>query len=401
VVVGSVVLGASAAPFVATSRLLLLELRIRRMHVAAFLAVVIAVSALPLAWAVEGDSSQHPLLEQARRNVDQVAAQLADAGQDKDAAARALALVDTELAGVEAQVNEATSAVGRQAIEAAEAESRLAELRLEAARLEAGMSARAVDLYMHGSGAELEAVLGADDVQDAFDRSSLLDVITDADRTALETVVTARLALAAESERFDAEMDRLVSMQSAQQALLDSVEALRASRAEALRVAGAEVDDLERLEEDLAGDFGRIEKLIKDAKSTPVAASPPSSAGYGWPLCRSVTSRFGYRWGRQHKGIDIDGDTGNPIGASKAGVVIAAGYEGGYGNLVLIDHGDGIVTAYAHQSEIIAYVGQRVARGERIGSVGNSGNSTGSHLHFETRVNGTAVDPLQYLPNSC
>ncbi len=356
---------------------------------------------LPLASAAEGSSSEHPLLEQARLNVDRVAAQLEDAGQDKEAAARALALADAELAEVEARVNDATDAVRRQEIEVAVAEVRLDELRLEAAQLEAGMTARAVDLYMHGSGAELEAVLGAGDVQAAFDRSSFLDVITDTDRTALETVVAARLALAAESERFDAAMDRLLSMQAAEQALFDSVEALRETRAATLRSAEIEVDDLERLEDDLAGDFDRIEKLIADAKSTPVAASPPSASGYGWPLCSTVTSQFGYRWGRQHQGIDIAASTGTPIGASKAGVVIWAGPQGGYGNLVLIDHGDGIVTAYAHQSEIIAYVGQRVERGERIGSVGNTGNSTGPHLHFETRVNGTAVDPMQYLPNGC
>ncbi len=81
--------------------------------------------------------------------------------------------------------------------------------------------------------------------------------------------------------------------------------------------------------------------------------------------------------------------------------MIFVGRQGGYGNLVLIDHHDGIVTAYAHQSEMIAYVGQSVDRGERIGSVGNTGHSTGPHLHFETRVNGVAANPMGYLPDSC
>ncbi|MEX0836143.1 MAG: M23 family metallopeptidase [Nitriliruptor sp.] len=97
-----------------------------------------------------------------------------------------------------------------------------------------------------------------------------------------------------------------------------------------------------------------------------------------------------------HRGIDQGARTGTPIGASKAGTVIFAGWQGGYGNLVLIDHGS-VVTAYAHQSRMAVRSGQSVSQGSTIGYVGNTGNSTGPHLHFETRVNGSAVNPRQYL----
>lgn len=98
-----------------------------------------------------------------------------------------------------------------------------------------------------------------------------------------------------------------------------------------------------------------------------------------------------------HQGIDQGASTGTPIGASKAGTVIFAGWQGGYGNLVLIDHNDGVVTAYAHQSRMAVGSGQSVSQGATIGYVGSTGNSTGPHLHFETRVNGNAVNPRQYL----
>ena len=109
-----------------------------------------------------------------------------------------------------------------------------------------------------------------------------------------------------------------------------------------------------------------------------------------------ITSGFGWRWGRMHEGIDIAASTGTSIRAAASGTVIFAGWMGGYGNLTIIDHGNGLATAYGHQSAI--YVGGgSVSQGTVIGAVGSTGNSTGPHLHFEVRVNGSAVDPMGYL----
>ncbi|MCQ4638364.1 peptidoglycan DD-metalloendopeptidase family protein [Anaerovorax odorimutans] len=110
-----------------------------------------------------------------------------------------------------------------------------------------------------------------------------------------------------------------------------------------------------------------------------------------------VTSSFGPRWGRTHLGVDLGMPTGSPISAADAGTVIFAGYSGSYGNLVKVDHGNGIVTYYAHCSEILAKQGQTVEKGAVIAKVGSTGNSTGPHLHFEVRVNGRNENPLNYL----
>ena len=109
------------------------------------------------------------------------------------------------------------------------------------------------------------------------------------------------------------------------------------------------------------------------------------------------TSGFGRRWGRMHEGIDMAGPVGTPIVAPGDGVVIFAGRQSGYGNLIKIKHELGTETRYAHLSKIRVKVGQRVSQGERIGDMGNTGRSTGPHLHYEVRVNGRAVNPMSFI----
>jgi murein DD-endopeptidase MepM/ murein hydrolase activator NlpD len=137
------------------------------------------------------------------------------------------------------------------------------------------------------------------------------------------------------------------------------------------------------------------------ARPAPTAARAPSSAasasGFIWPVHGILTSEFGWRWGRLHAGIDIAVGNGTPVVASASGTVIVAGWMGGYGNLVVIDHGNGIATAYGHNSSIAAGAGQYVAQGQLIAYSGNTGNSTGPHVHFEVRVGGVPVDPLGYI----
>ncbi len=140
-----------------------------------------------------------------------------------------------------------------------------------------------------------------------------------------------------------------------------------------------------------------LKARIQAAQSRSTVLRSPSGAGFAWPVNGVITSPFGWRWGRMHEGVDLGAPYGAPITAAAAGIVIYAGWLGGYGNLTVIDHGGGLATAYGHQSQISVSVGQQVAKGQIIGAVGSTGHSTGPHLHFEVRVNGQAVDPLGYL----
>jgi murein DD-endopeptidase MepM/ murein hydrolase activator NlpD len=129
------------------------------------------------------------------------------------------------------------------------------------------------------------------------------------------------------------------------------------------------------------------------------ATLPAGVAMERWPTSGTFTSPFGPRWGRMHEGIDIaNRRSGTPVVAPLAGTVVFAGWYGGYGNLVRIDHGGSVETRHGHLSSIAVQVGQVLATGDRIGGMGTTGSSTGVHLHFEVRVGGVAYDPLQALP---
>jgi murein DD-endopeptidase MepM/ murein hydrolase activator NlpD len=131
--------------------------------------------------------------------------------------------------------------------------------------------------------------------------------------------------------------------------------------------------------------------------ATPEATPAP---GLIWPAPGAITSPFG--GGRHHPGIDIDGVTGDPAFAAGSGTVIDAGPApsgySGYGNMVLIDHGGGLSTLYAHLSRVDVAVGQVVQQGQQIGAIGSTGFATGDHLHFEVRVDNKPEDPIPHLP---
>jgi len=145
--------------------------------------------------------------------------------------------------------------------------------------------------------------------------------------------------------------------------------------------------------------FQELVEYLEDQKS--LLASTPSI----WPVRGWKTSGFGYRTspftGRRemHKGVDVATRTGTPIIAPADGIVIFAGREGGFGNMVVLDHGYGLATKYAHNSEIDVKRGQKVDRGDVIAKVGNTGRSTGPHLHYEVLVNGVAINPMRYILN--
>jgi len=110
-----------------------------------------------------------------------------------------------------------------------------------------------------------------------------------------------------------------------------------------------------------------------------------------------LTSRFGWRYRRHHDGIDLAAPHGTPIYAARAGRVVFAGWYYGYGRTVILDHGNGLQTLYGHASSLLVREGQQVERGQLIARVGCTGSCTGSHLHFEVRLRGRAVNPLGYL----
>ncbi len=227
-----------------------------------------------------------------------------------------------------------------------------------------------------------------------------------------------------ELERRSGEVRRAVEALQAEQDLLeDALAELReveAGRAATVSEAEDRLADIEgelsaaeQHRQGLEADAARLEaelssrrpaeQLAQQEVATTSTTVAPADNGLSWPLWGLVTSGFGWRFHpiyadmRLHTGIDIDGSAGTSILAAGNGIVIIAGPYGGYGNTVAIDHGDGLITIYAHQETIFVVNGEWVAQGEVIGTVGCTGLCTGPHLHFETRVWGAATDPLSWL----
>lgn len=152
------------------------------------------------------------------------------------------------------------------------------------------------------------------------------------------------------------------------------------------------------------GAFASLVNAVFQPPQVPAAADG-SPTPMQWPVAGIITSPFGERKNPMgagedfHPGVDIAADEGNPIAAAAAGRVISAGPDGGYGNLIVVDNGNGVTTRYAHCSQIFARVGDVVSAGQTIGAVGSTGHSTGPHLHFEVRINDQPVDPAHYLSN--
>ncbi len=194
--------------------------------------------------------------------------------------------------------------------------------------------------------------------------------------------------LAGRVEHLHGEIEALAAAQA-------QVEAILAERVADIELAAAERDRLRGIcfgnpRSPLDGDGSWI-----DCPSVGVVV-PPSAVR--WPLNDVVTSEYGPRWGRMHEGIDIGGAHGAPIHAAESGRVDYAGWIGGYGNTIVIDHGGGMTTLYGHMDGFAVSAGQTVSIGQAIGTVGNTGFSQGPHLHFEVRIDGAPVNPRKYLP---
>lgn len=214
------------------------------------------------------------------------------------------------------------------------------------------------------------------------DMVSALREARDRIEAARDSIAAKERELARTRASIEGQKATLVAARSERQAMLDSVE--------------ARMDALEKIEASLQKKLQeRIAEASGYSSSGPVG--PPSSAGLIWPLNGLFTSPFGWRWGRMHEGIDIAVPEGTAVRAAQSGTVILAAYTGGYGNYICIDHGGGLSTCYAHLSSYAVSAGSTVSQGSVIAGSGNTGSSTGPHLHFEVRVNGAAQDPMGYL----
>ncbi|MPY94792.1 MAG: peptidoglycan DD-metalloendopeptidase family protein [Acidimicrobiia bacterium] len=322
----------------------------------------------------------------------------------------ALAYQSSKLSAAEQGLASAEATAVRRQEEAAATGVRIDGLRQQAA-------ATVVKAYIGATGGQGDELLAANDANEYVQRQHLLGMVEGnyhddldqlraliEDQQRLEAEAAAALVEAArlrdEVAVTQAELQRQRDAQGRVEVELRSRIEDWAGKVAQLDAAEAQLDAVissRRAESSSSGSSGSSEPSA--TRSVAVAGG----AGYVYPANGPVTSSFGYRrhpvlgTSRLHAGLDIGASYGTDVWAAKSGVVILASWNGGYGNCVMIEHDDGVVTLYGHMSTLLVSEGQSVAQGTVVGLVGSTGLSTGPHLHFETRVGGSPEDPLNFV----
>ena len=339
--------------------------------------------------------------------------QLADVKEDQAAARQKRQILQQQLEAINAELDSINAQISYYDGEIAqkEAERREAEAKEQAQYERFCERVRAME--EEGTVSYWSILFNAEDFSDLLDRLADVDAVMDYDNQVMEELTAARQEL----ERLQAELE---SARAEEQAAKDQQEAKKAEQqakvAEAQKLLdqiNADAAELNRqLDDEMEGaaeiqaEIARKQKQLEEERRQN-NVTIDSETNYLWPLpgYYRLTSLFGYRIhpitgkAHSHTGIDIPAPGGTPIQACKSGQVVTSAYHYSYGNYVVIDHGNGNSTLYAHKSSRAVSEGQMVSQGQTIGAVGDTGNTSGPHLHYEVRRNGQRTDPEAYYPN--
>ncbi len=325
-----------------------------------------------------------------------------------------------EINKLDKQINEANSEISKVENKIAKVSEDIKKTQRELKEAENNLSNQEEDfgsrlrvMYMNGNVGYLEVLLSAENMKDFLSRREMIQSIADQDVEMIEYMKEQKQIITEKEEELSeqkATIEESKKVLDDKKAVLEESsrekENLKAKLDEELRIAEAEYDKLN----DLAKE---IEEKIKAKQSkntvysggTSSSGTPISGGSMSWPVpgYYNISSPFGYRvhpvYGTKklHTGLDIPAPSGTPVKASGSGTVIYSGTLGGYGNTIMIDHGGGIVTLYAHNSSLTVSNGSSVSKGDTIAKVGSTGVSTGAHCHFEVRQNGSYVSPMSWL----
>jgi len=319
---------------------------------------------------------------------------------------------ESRLSQVQSELDEARTQLERVRDDLEVARDQLAKARAKLKASRAALADRLVELYKADQPDALTVVLEADGFADLLERTEFLERISERDGE----IVTEVRILKARAEKAERRLDELEDVKvsaaetilerrddiaSARDRLASAQGELRAARNGRQTALASVRDSRVALEGDLKkleAAQARVTAQLRNASGG--APAGPIRRGSGqliWPVGGPLVSPFGMRWGRLHAGIDIAVPSGTPIRAADSGTVVLLGSVSGYGNYTCVAHSGGLSTCYAHQSSFSTSQGASVSQGQVIGAVGCTGHCFGDHLHFETRLNGSPVDPMGYL----
>lgn len=308
--------------------------------------------------------------------------------------------LDRRLEDTAARLARLSTDLQRTRLRAEAAAGALAGAEMALARRRTVLAGRLRDVNRYGRAGYLDVVLGASSFPEFVTRARLVTAVVRSDARLIQSYTEDRDQVARLRDDLTAQQQRLGALvretEERRRQLSEQLEAKRAALDAIVRERAAAEQAVRDLEEDSA----ELEALIQRLQGGVGPQARWSLAAIVWPLRGRVTSRFGlrrhpiFRLRQFHQGVDISAAMGAPVRAAFDGMVLYAGWFGGYGKLVVIDHGDGFSTLYGHLSTIDIGPGQQVTRGQVIGRVGSTGYSTGPHLHFEIRHRGKPINPL-------
>ena len=353
-------------------------------------------------------------LQEQKKDIDaQIKDKQSDLEDNKNAQSQAQAQLDSINSSLDAVQSEITRLYGELAV----AEENLAKqqeeydrIKAELEQSQAELQTRVCAIYKNGDISYLDVLFSSENIQDFISGFIFLSKIVEQDQKIIDSIQENK-ALAEEKLN---ELERTRNEILALQQQKEAEEAEYAKQAEAkvalLDQLESEQAALEKEIDEMAAQSNSIASEINSYFSSLSMADPgytyTGSGVFTWPLSISgtLTSNYGYRihpisgQRKMHTGIDLAAPAGTPVLAAESGtVILVKNLSTGYGHYVIISHGSNIATLYAHMSSINVSVGQTVSRGQQIGGVGTTGSSTGNHLHFEVRVNGSHVSPWGYI----
>jgi len=266
------------------------------------------------------------------------------------------------------------------------------------------LSDRLVYIYEKGDLTYLEVLLSATDLKDFLTRYDLLNMIVEQDIALIESINQQKKTLELNKSELEVQKNELLYAQDSEKSKREELSDQKQDKKKILTSVQQEKAQYEKALKELEQTSKELETLIRRIQAG-TSGEQQGTGVFTWPApgYSTITSPYGMRYhpilkyNKKHTGVDIGAPSGADIVAADSGTVIQTGWMGGYGQVVVIDHGGGISTLYAHMSTIIAANGASVTKGETIGKVGSTGWSTGPHLHFEVRINGVDTNPMSYI----
>lgn len=405
--------------------------------------VMIVALLTALIFCVETSAVSAASLSEVRKNIQSKQQEIKDSKEKEQDLSDKIAAMEKQISSKEADISKLEKAIGEAETQLGTLQKQLKEAEAKVDQQDEDLGSRLRNMYKNGSIGFIDVLLDSDNISEFLTNLDMVQKVYSQDQDTLETLKEA----SAEIDSKKKEIESLQSELTASKELVqEEKQSLQADKTEVEKQKATVTADIAESEDELdqmQDEEAAIEEAIRaeekrkaeeaakknnssssssssssskpsSSKPSSSSSSKPSTSGklttykgltmqFPAPSMTRKSSNFGYRTHpikhtkRLHAGVDLAAPGGSPIVAAMSGRVILARAGSGYGNYIIVDHGNGYATLYAHCSKLLVKKGQSVSRGQKIAKVGSTGASTGNHLHFEVRVKGTPVNPAPYI----